>query len=161
MLCQSHQQGVACASTYMAMLSFLKSFRNVGHTQDGDSRELSDSQLIGSAITSLGRWIAKLGPDMRSEWLEAQVRRTGNGKQVSTNIGRAPSGSWSRLRSTGRGEALLILRASKLSTDTRRLWRKGVKRWGRIPPGGLITILDGATIRVCILLSCVLGHFSN
>lgn len=91
----------------MAMLSFLKSFGNVGHTQDGDSRELSDSQLIGSAMTSLGRWIAKLGPDMQSEWLEAQVQRTGNGQQVSTKIGRAPSGSWSRLRSTGRGEALL------------------------------------------------------
>lgn len=101
---KSLQQGVACASTYMATWSILKSFRNVGYTHDEIAGELSDGQSIGSATTSLGRWIAKLGPDVQSEWLEAQVQRTGNGKQVSTNIGRAPSGSWSRLSSTGRRE---------------------------------------------------------
>ena len=85
-----NQPGVGCASPYMEMLSFGSRPRTSHTAQEsgGSSKELSDGQSIGSVTASLGRWIAKLGPDMRAEWLEAQVQQTGDGEQVSTNIGR-------------------------------------------------------------------------
>lgn len=132
---KSLQPGETCASTYMAIWTNLKSFRNVGYTSGGDSRELSDGQSIGSATPSLGRWMAKLGPDVQSEWLEAQVQRTGNGKQVSTNIGRAPSGSWSGLSSTGRRERYSYLGHRSYQRTRRSLWRGGVERRGQTLPG--------------------------